>query len=59
MAPDDRDEVVQIIVAERDDEAARFSIAKIKISPTGTRHLAEWVENEDGKACGAFVITGW
>jgi len=60
MAPDDRDEIVQIIVAERDNESIRFSIAKIEISPTGHRDLAEWVENgPDRKACGAFVITKW
>ena len=62
MAPDDRDEVVQIIVAERDNPSVRFSIAKIHISPTVNRHLEKWVENgSDGKAkaCGAFVITGW
>jgi len=60
MAPDDRDEVVQIIVAERNNELVRYSVAKIKISSTGNRHLAEWVENEpDGTACGAFVITRW
>jgi len=60
MAPDDRDEVVQVIVAERDNESVRFSMAKIEISPTGQRHLAEWVENgPDRKACGAFVITEW
>ena len=60
MAPDDRDEVVQIIVAERDNESVRFSMAKIEISPTGQRHLTEWVENgPDRKACGAFVITEW
>ena len=62
MAPDDRDEVVQIIVAERDNPSVRFSMAKIQISPTGHRHLEKCVENgSDGKAkaCGAFVITGW
>ena len=60
MAPDDRDEIVQIIVAERDNELIRFSIAKIEISPTGHRNLAKWVENEpNGTACGAFVITEW
>jgi len=60
MAPDDRDEVVQIIVAERGIESIRFSMAKIEISLTGQRHLAEWVENgSDGKACGALVITEW
>ena len=60
MAPDDRDEIVQIIVAERDNESVRFSIAKIEISPTGHRHLAEWVENgSNGTACGTLVITRW
>jgi len=60
MAPDDRDEIVQIIVAERDNELIRFSISKIKIPPTGPRHLTEWIENgPDGKACGSFVITEW
>jgi len=60
MAPDDRDEIVQIIVTERDNESVRFSIAKIEISPTGHRHLAEWVENgSNGTACGTLVITRW
>ena len=60
MAPDDRDEVVQIIVAERDNESVRLSMAKIEISPTGHRHLAEWVESgSNGTACGTLVITGW
>jgi len=60
MAPDDRDEVVQIIVAERDDESVQFSISKIQTPSTGHRHLTEWVENgATGKACGAFVITKW
>lgn len=60
MAPDDRDEIVQIIVAEQHNKTVRFSIAKIQTLSTGQRHLMEWSENgPDSKACGTFVITEW
>ena len=60
MAPDDRDEVVQIIVVEKDSDSVRFSMAKIKTASTGHRSLMEWIENgPNRKACGAFVITEW
>jgi len=60
MAPDDRDEIVQIIIAEQHNKAVRFSIAKIQTVATGQRHLMEWSESgPDSKACGTFIITEW
>ena len=60
MAPDDKDEVVQIIVVEQGNDSVRFSMAKIETSKTGHRSLMEWMENgPNRKACGAFVITEW